>query len=124
MRILLAEDNRVNQMLAVRLLENMGYQADIVNNGQEAISALERNLYDVVLMDVQMPEMDGPQATRTDRSSSTRPTPGRASSASTAKATQGDRELCLDAGMNGLPEQADSDRGIGNCSGTEVVTHH
>jgi CheY-like chemotaxis protein len=59
LRILLAEDNVVNQKLALRLLQQMGYRADLASNGVEAIESVERQCYDVILMDVQMPEMDG-----------------------------------------------------------------
>jgi CheY-like chemotaxis protein len=99
LRILLAEDNVVNQKLAVRLLQQMGYRADVASNGIEAIESIARQQYDVVLMDVQMPEMDGLEATRRIArrwSAHERPR----IIAMTANAMQGDREECLAAGMD------------------------
>jgi PAS domain S-box-containing protein len=99
LRILLAEDNAMNQKVALRLLERLGYRADIANNGLQAIEALERRPYDVVLMDVQMPELDGLDATRriVERwPAETRPH----IIAMTANALPEDREACFAAGMN------------------------
>ncbi len=99
LRILLAEDNVVNQKLALRLLERMGYRADLAGNGMEVLEALYRQPYDVILMDVQMPEMDGLEATRfivREWPSQKRPR----IIAMTANAMQEDRERCLAAGMN------------------------
>ena len=99
LRILLAEDNGVNQKLAVRLLEQMGYRADLASNGREVLSSLERQTYDLVLMDVRMPEMDGLQATREIVArwpAGQRPR----IVAMTANALNGDRPQCLAAGMD------------------------
>jgi GAF domain-containing protein/DNA-binding response OmpR family regulator len=99
LRILLAEDNVVNQKLALRLLSQMGYRADLASNGIEAIESVERQTYDVVLMDVQMPEMDGLEASKriTARwAADMRPR----IIAMTANAMAGDRELCMAAGMD------------------------
>jgi CheY-like chemotaxis protein len=99
LRILLVEDNAVNQKLALRLLEQMGYRADLAGNGLEAIQAVGRQKYDVVLMDVQMPEMDGLEASR--RICARWPRGERPHIvAMTANAMQGDRERCLAAGMD------------------------
>jgi CheY-like chemotaxis protein len=99
LRILLAEDNVVNQKLALRLLQQMGYRADVAGNGIEALECIERQRYDVVLMDVQMPEMDGLEASR--RITARWPAGERPRIvAMTANAMQGDREECLAAGMD------------------------
>ncbi len=106
LRILLTDDNVINQKVALRLLQQLGYKADTANNGLEAIRALERQPYDVILMDVQMPELDGMEATRRIRERQfgaeadphfQRPL---AIIAMTANAMQGDREKCLAAGMD------------------------
>jgi GAF domain-containing protein/CheY-like chemotaxis protein/tetratricopeptide (TPR) repeat protein len=98
LRILLAEDNVVNQKLALRLLQQMGYRADLASNGIEAVESVERQTYDVILMDVQMPEMDGLEAARriNARWKDDRPR----IVAMTANAMQGDREMCMAAGMD------------------------
>jgi CheY-like chemotaxis protein len=97
LRILLAEDNVVNQKLALRLLQQMGYRADLASNGIEAVESVKRQAYDVILMDVQMPEMDGLEASRLiTANGGARPR----IVAMTANAMQGDREMCMEAGMD------------------------
>lgn len=99
LRILLAEDNAVNQKMALLILSRLGYRADVAGNGLEAIAALRRQTYDLILMDVQMPEMDGLSATRyicKIWETARRPW----IVAMTANAMQGDREQCLEAGMD------------------------
>jgi signal transduction histidine kinase/DNA-binding response OmpR family regulator len=99
LRVLLAEDNPINQRVAQRLLERLGYQADIANNGREVLERLEQTPYDVIFMDVQMPEMDGLEASRAV--CARWPTGKRPRIiAMTAEAMQGDREKCLAAGMD------------------------
>ncbi len=99
LRILLAEDNVVNQKVAVRLLSRMGYQVDVASNGREALTMLEHRLYDVVLMDVQMPEMDGVEATRHIRESWL-PHEQPWVIAMTAYALEGAEAWCLSSGMD------------------------
>lgn len=107
LRILMAEDNRINVLLATKLLSNMGHRVDTVGDGKEALEALARAPYDLVLMDVHMPHMDGLEATRRIRRAegSTRSKRGRLTLripivALTANAMEGDRKVCLDAGMD------------------------
>jgi CheY-like chemotaxis protein len=106
MRILLCDDNVINQKVALRLLQQMGYRADQAANGVEALAALDRQPYDLIFMDVMMPEMGGLEATRVirDRQKERSQFPNYKSSiiivAMTANAMQGDREKCLAAGMD------------------------
>lgn len=99
MRILVAEDNLVNQKVTLRILERLGYEADVVSNGEEAVEAVKAGSYDVILMDLQMPVMDGIEATMQLRSQL-----AHAASpyiiAMTAAATELDRDRCISAGMN------------------------
>jgi PAS domain S-box-containing protein len=99
LRMLLAEDNLVNQKVALNMLKRLGYRADVVANGLEAVTTMRQLHYDVIFMDMQMPEMDGLEATRTLRQlSGSREQPWII--AMTANALKGDRQKCLDAGMN------------------------
>ena len=102
LRILLAEDNAINQLLATRMLEKQGFTVALANNGKEALAALERQNFDVILMDIQMPEMDGFEATAAIRQREKgTPGPHQIVIAMTAHAIAGDRERCLWAGMDG-----------------------
>ncbi|TKJ41227.1 hypothetical protein CEE37_06060 [candidate division LCP-89 bacterium B3_LCP] len=100
-RILLAEDNRINQTLALAILSKLGYRADAVGNGLEAVKALEMIPYDIVFMDVQMPEMDGLEATDRIRDPQSKVRNHDIPIiAITANAMQGDKEECIEAGMD------------------------
>jgi len=99
LRILVAEDNVINQKVALRMLDRLGYRADVAGNGAEAVAAIQRQQYDVVFMDVHMPEMDGFEATRKIRAIEGRLTHTNII-AMTANALQGDRERCLESGMD------------------------
>ena len=103
-RFLLAEDNAVNQKVALRLLQQFGYLADVAHNGAEAVAAVTTRPYDIIFMDVQMPEMDGLQATRRIREFEQVPGGARLQRhvivAMTANAMVGDRERCMAAGMD------------------------
>ena len=98
-RILVAEDNPINQKVAMKMIKSLGYRADVVGNGLEVLDALKRQTYDVVLMDVQMPEMDGLDATRKIRQQMPA-AKGPYVIAMTANAMHGDEDICLAAGMN------------------------
>jgi signal transduction histidine kinase/HPt (histidine-containing phosphotransfer) domain-containing protein len=106
LRILLVDDNEINQKVAARILTQIGYRPDLVENGSKALAALDENKYDLVFMDVMMPEMDGLEATRIIRERQKNPTghPNFVSRivivAMTAHALQSDREKCLAAGMD------------------------
>ena len=101
LRVLLAEDNRVNQRLAQRLLQKCGHDVALAGNGREVLAALESSDFDVALMDVQMPEMDGFEATAAIREKERIAGKHLPIIAMTAHAMSGDRERCLDAGMDG-----------------------
>lgn len=116
LRILLAEDNAVNQKLESRLLEKLGHTVTVVSDGREAVSAVENGRFDLLVMDVQMPEMDGLQAASIIRGRETLSGPHIPILALTAHAATEDRNRCLAAGMNGYVSKpvsmADLDRAI------------
>ena len=97
MNILVAEDNLINQQVILFILQKLGYEPTMVENGREALNAMSKDWYDIILMDLQMPEMDGLEATRAIRESSSRQP---VIIALTANTMQGDEEECLKAGMN------------------------
>lgn len=99
-RVLVADDNTINQQIAVKMLEKIGVYADVVGNGLEALKALAERPYDLVLMDCQMPEMDGYEATRQIRTSGQTASSHIPIIAMTANAMKGDAEKCIEAGMN------------------------
>ena len=99
MRILIAEDNQINQKLAQNIFEGLGYRPVIVSNGQEVIDQLRRQVFDIIFMDVQMPELDGLEATRFIMNKmNLQHLP--VIVAMTAFALEGDKEKCLEAGMD------------------------
>ena len=100
LHVLVAEDNSVNRIIAVKMLEKLGHSAIAVTNGNEAIDALRSSRYDLILMDCQMPELDGYEATKIIRTAKTIEQRDIAIIAMTANALQGDRERCLAAGMD------------------------
>jgi two-component system sensor histidine kinase/response regulator len=100
LRILVAEDNPVNRLVAVKTLKKAGHSVEVVVNGQEAVEILDRETFDLVLMDVQMPVMDGFEATALIREKEKRGNRRQPIVAMTAHAMKGDRERCLAAGMD------------------------
>jgi CheY-like chemotaxis protein len=95
--VLLAEDEEINRIVVASMLEELGHQVAAVTNGNDALAALEQDSFDVILMDVQMPELDGLETARRIRASRCARIP---ILALTARALAGDRERCLEAGMN------------------------
>jgi CheY-like chemotaxis protein len=117
--VLIAEDNIVNQKVTLLQLRKLGYTGEVVNNGREAVEAVQKKRYALVLMDAQMPELDGIAATREIRAAQAAGQPGFPAKlriiAMTANAMTGDREMCLDAGMDDYlskPVTPDALRGI------------
>jgi two-component system sensor histidine kinase/response regulator len=124
-RVLVAEDNPVNQKVAAAMLKRLGYRADVVANGTEAVEAVERIPYAAVLMDCQMPEMNGYEATEEIRR---RETPGRHIPivALTASAVKGDEDRCLAAGMDAYVTKPVTVTALGASLSRliEPATHH
>jgi two-component system sensor histidine kinase/response regulator len=111
LKILLAEDNLVNQKLATRLLEKLGHSVVVAANGREALAKLEEHCFDLALLDIQMPEMDGFETTAAIREKERNGMPHLPVIALTAHAMTGDRQLCLEAGMDDyIPKPIDSGR--------------
>ena len=101
MRVLIAEDNRINLVVTLRMLEKHGFQVLVAKNGREALEILQWETVDLILMDVQMPEMDGLEATRRIRELERKTGAHVPILAMTANALQGDRDKCLGSGMDG-----------------------
>lgn len=97
LKILLVEDNITNQFVATKILNKLGYQPEIANNGIEALQMVKEKEYDIIFMDVRMPEMDGLEATKKIRSELAIEIP---IIALTANAIEGDKQICLNAGMS------------------------
>lgn len=131
LRVLLCDDNTINQKVAARLLQQMGYKPDIAVNGREALQKLDAQRYDLVFMDVMMPEMDGLEATREIRTREEQGgqhpnyQPPLVIVAMTASAMQGDRDKCMDAGMDDYlakPVRPEDVRGIVERWGSAIAT--
>jgi len=125
-RILLCEDNTVNQQVGIGLLKRLGHWADIASSGVEAIEALRNAPYDLVLMDVEMPEMDGLEATRIIRSQEAADGKPKAIPiiAMTAHAMEGDRNKCLEAGMDDYVSKPVSSQTLAETLKRHLPTHH
>jgi signal transduction histidine kinase/ligand-binding sensor domain-containing protein/CheY-like chemotaxis protein len=124
LRILLAEDNVINQKLAIRLLESHGHAVVVAQNGKEALTRLEQSNFDLILMDVQMPEMDGYRTTAAIRSREQDTLRHIPIIAMTAHAMKGDRERCLDSGMDGYVAKPINSANLFQTIQTVLSTQH